>query len=87
MTWNKKLKNWRKSRNITAEQAGELIGVSKAQWIRMENGDRGAAPNRVLLLESLTGITRYEICPDVFGVAEGQIPEIPRQGAAAEALT
>lgn len=62
-----KLFTWRKANELSAEAAGKLIGVSKVQWLRLETGDRRIAPERVLLIENLTGISRHELRPDIFG--------------------
>lgn len=62
-----KLYTWRKANELSAEAAGKLIGVSKVQWLRMESGDRGIAAERVLVIENLTGISRHELRPDIFG--------------------
>ena len=62
-----KLYAWRKANELSAEAAGKLIGVGKVQWLRLETGERKPAPERVLLIESITGISRHELRPDVFG--------------------
>ncbi|MER9130718.1 helix-turn-helix transcriptional regulator [Mesorhizobium sp. M0520] len=63
------LRNWRKASGLSTEEAGHLIGVSNVQWSRIEAGSRKVAPEKVLELERITGISRHEIRPDVFGPA------------------
>jgi len=63
------LREWRKARGLSATEAGELIGVSRVQWFRMETGERSVAGNKVLKVEEITGISRHELRPDLFGEA------------------
>lgn len=62
-----KLRTWRQSVGLTAEEAGNLIGVSNVQWGRIENGTRQVAADKVLEVERVTGISRHDLRPDVFG--------------------
>lgn len=62
-----KLRTWRQSVGLSAEEAGRLIGVSNVQWGRIENGVRQVAADKVLEVERVTGISRHELRPDVFG--------------------
>jgi DNA-binding transcriptional regulator YdaS (Cro superfamily) len=39
-------------------------------WSRWENGHRQVPAERVLDIERLTGISRHDLRPDVFGPAE-----------------
>lgn len=65
-----KLKTWRLSlEKPTLEEASKLLGVSAVQVCRLENGDRKVSPERVLDFERITGISRHELRPDVFGEA------------------
>lgn len=61
------LREWRKEKNLSATEAGELIGVSRVQWFRMETGVRSVAGDKVLTLEEITGISRHVLRPDIFG--------------------
>lgn len=70
------LKQWRIERNLSADEAGALFGVSRVQWFRIESGARQVAANKTLDFERLTGISRHKLRPDIFGPA-------PKRGAAA----
>ncbi len=65
-----KLKEWRTANQITAEEAGKSIGVSRVQWFRLENGSRKPSPKSAARIEKVTGIPRHELLPDVFGPAQ-----------------
>jgi transcriptional regulator with XRE-family HTH domain len=77
----KKIRAWRKERNITIDAAGELLGVSGVQWSRYETGKRRVPAESVLALSKLTGIPAHELRPDVFPVPSG--PSITEQEHAA----
>lgn len=64
-----KLKEWRVAHGLTADEAGARISVSRVQWFRMESGARRPAHKKVLEIEALTGISRHELRPDIFGPA------------------
>lgn len=61
------LKRWRQTHGKSLVEAGELIGVTGVQWHRYESGTRRVADNRVLEIERITGISRHELRPDIFG--------------------
>lgn len=61
-----KLRTWRKAEGITAAAAGAKIGVSSVQWFRMETDKRAVAADKVLQVEAMTGISRFELRPDIF---------------------
>lgn len=67
------LKNWRKAQGLSAEAAGKLIGVSRVQWFRMESGARAVAADKVIDIETLTGISRHVLRPDVFGAPSKEV--------------
>jgi transcriptional regulator with XRE-family HTH domain len=67
MTWNEKIRAWRKSQKMTLSEAGALVGVTKAQWSRYESATRRVAPELVRDMERITGVSRHEILPGVFG--------------------
>ena len=62
-----KLKQWRGVRR-TDEVAAQLR-VTASMWSRWETGARPIPAHRVLDIEKLTGVSRYELRPDVFGSA------------------
>lgn len=66
------LRNWRRAAGLTAEEAGGLIGVSNVQWGRLENGTRQVAADKAIEVERITGISRHELRPDVFGPTPSQ---------------
>lgn len=60
------LRTWRKSANITVEDAAAQVGVGRVQWYRWETGVRGIPPTRVLEIERVTGISRHDLRPDLY---------------------
>lgn len=65
-----KLTEWRKSLEPnTLEHAGRLLGVSAVQMLRYERGERSIPPAKALAVEQITGISRHDLRPDVFGPA------------------
>ena len=71
------LKTWRIQTEMAPKMAARTIGVSLPTWSRWENGRRPIPPMRVLDIERLTGISRHELRPDLFGpppqLAEGVV--------------
>lgn len=61
-----KLREWREAQNISAKEAGDLIGVSRVQWFRLERGSRRASPDSARRIEEVTGIPRHELRPDIW---------------------
>lgn len=66
-----KLREWRHAQEKSLDEAGALIGVTGVQWHRYESGARKVAPDKALLVEEITGISRHELRPDVFGAMQG----------------
>lgn len=62
---------WRKSLpgNSMAE-AARLLGVSAVQVFRYEKGSRKISPHKCVEVERITGISRHELRPDIFGKAQ-----------------
>lgn len=59
---------YRKTRNLTRREIGDLIGVS-AEFIRLcERGDRRLAPEKAILLEEKTGggLPKHITRPDLW---------------------
>lgn len=71
------LKQWRQNEGKSLIEAGALIGVTGVQWHRYESGTRRVAPDKAIDVERITGISRHELRPDIFGPAPAE------QGAAA----
>lgn len=61
------LKAWRASAEKSAEDAAREVGVTLAMWSRWETGARQIPANRVLDIETMTGVSRHVLRPDVFG--------------------
>lgn len=80
------LKTWRVSQGITADEAGARVGVGRVQWFRWEKGARKIPAERVLDIERMTGISRHELLPEVFGFEPSEpppkAPAIPTEAAA-----
>jgi hypothetical protein len=63
------LARWRKGEGRSAEKAAEMAGVTVAMWSRFETGARRIPAERVIEFETLTGVSRHNLRPDVFGEA------------------
>jgi hypothetical protein len=65
-----KLREWRLARPDiqTLDAAGRALGVSGVQFYRYETGARKIAPQSVLRVSEITGISPHELRPDVFDV-------------------
>lgn len=59
------LRDWRKAKGITIDEAGILVGVSGVQWHRYEAGTRRVSPDKVADVSRLTGIPPHELRPDL----------------------
>lgn len=70
------LKTWRTSAEKSAEEVATAIGVTLAMLSRWETGVRRVPAERVLDIERVTGVSRHELRPDIYGPA-------PVQGQAA----
>ncbi len=64
------LKAWRAGAEKSAENAAREAGVTLAMWSRWETGARQVPAHRVLDLEAMTGISRHDLRPDVFGARD-----------------
>ncbi|HWU19354.1 MAG TPA: YdaS family helix-turn-helix protein [Devosia sp.] len=63
------LKAWRVGAQKSAEDVARAAGVTLAMWSRWETGARQVPADRVLTIEAITGISRHDLRPDVFGPA------------------
>ena len=61
------LKAWRAKAQIDARSAAAEAGVSLPTWSRWETGQRRVPPVRVPDIERITGISRHELRPDIYG--------------------
>ncbi len=66
---NTPLRDWRIASGKTAEEVARLIGVTPPMWSRWETGRRQVPAERTLEIERMTGVSRHELRPDVFGPA------------------
>lgn len=66
MTELTELTDWRKSQNLNARDAAAKLGVSRTQLFRLESGTRLASPSCSKRIETITGIPRSVIRPDIF---------------------
>lgn len=69
MAMSTPLKTWRSNCARSAEDVAREAGVTVAMWSRWETGARKIPAARVLDIERITGISRHELRPDVFGPA------------------
>ena len=80
------LRIYRTSHKLTQGQLGSLLGVSDATITHIENGRRPVTPENAIKWEAKTGISRADLCPEIFGDkcdcrAEPERPEIDREAA------
>jgi DNA-binding transcriptional regulator YdaS (Cro superfamily) len=61
------LKDWRVEAKMTTEEAARAATVTDATWSRWETGSRKVPAERVLQIERMTGVSRHDLRPDVFG--------------------
>jgi transcriptional regulator with XRE-family HTH domain len=73
------LAEFRKSRNLTRAQFAQLLGVTAGHSHDLEFGRRKPSPSLVFRIESITGISRHDLRPDIYGPPAGS----QKQGAAA----
>jgi DNA-binding transcriptional regulator YdaS (Cro superfamily) len=66
------IKSWRQQASRAAEDVAKEAGVTLAMWSRWETGARQVPAARVLDVERITGISRHELRPDVFGPAKSE---------------
>jgi DNA-binding transcriptional regulator YdaS (Cro superfamily) len=71
------LKAWRSRTQLDARMAATEVGVSLPTWSRWETGRRSVPAGRVLDVERITGVSRHDLRPDIYGPAP-----TPEQGAA-----
>lgn len=64
------LKTWRDGTKMPAEDAAREVGVALPTWSRWETGARRVPGGRVLDVERITGISRHDLRPDIFGPSE-----------------
>lgn len=67
------LKVWRSGTKRSADAVAKEAGVTVAMWSRWETGGRKIPAERVLDIERITGISRHELRPDVFGEKPGEV--------------
>jgi len=72
------LKLWRLGAGKTTEAAASEVGVTVAMWNRWENGRRRIPAGRVLDIDRMTGVSRYELRSDVFGSPEDEAESLAR---------
>lgn len=70
--------DFRKSRGLTLDGAANLFGVDRTTILRWERGAPPVPVKRLEEIERITGISRHELRPDVFGT-----PPTKTEGAAA----
>jgi DNA-binding transcriptional regulator YdaS (Cro superfamily) len=59
---------WRKSQEIkTQEHAAKLMGISVPYLSMIENGQRKIGVSKIARISKVTGISRQELRPDIFG--------------------
>lgn len=59
------LRDWRKAKGISIDEAGRLVGVSGVQWHRYEAGTRKVSDARLPDVSRVTGIPPHELRPDL----------------------
>jgi DNA-binding transcriptional regulator YiaG len=62
------LRAYRQANNLSLEQVGNIFGVHKTTVLRWEGGR--IPPERVLEVESKTGVSRHDLRPDIYPAAQ-----------------
>lgn len=60
---------FRKSKGLTLDAAAELLKVDRTTILRWERGSPPVPVKRLNEIETLTGIPRRKLRPDIFGAA------------------
>jgi DNA-binding XRE family transcriptional regulator/predicted GIY-YIG superfamily endonuclease len=60
------LREFRRSRRMTSDEAAAILGVSGQAWRTWEKGTRRIEAERAVLIEQRLGIDRANIRPDLF---------------------
>lgn len=76
-----KLRTWRIGANISAQEAGDRVGVSAVQWTRYETGKRSVSIDRLGMVSAMTGIPASEIRPDLYKAFDATKDGIDTMGA------
>jgi transcriptional regulator with XRE-family HTH domain len=63
------IKKYREAEGLTQEELAEKLGVSRAMVGLVESGERQIDPTEVGRWAKVTGITREQLRPDIFGRA------------------
>lgn len=66
MTNTNPLHSWRKAQNKSQAAAGEAVGVDRLTWWRWENGKSRIDIELLDRVESVTGVNRSQLRPDIF---------------------
>lgn len=61
------LRAYRLNRLVKADELAEGIGVDRSTLTRYETDKIAIPAERVLRIEALTGISRHELRPDIYG--------------------
>jgi len=68
MTTKMALANFRSSHGLTLDGAAAALGVDRKTVLRWEQGKVLIPAERVLEVERVTGISRYELRPDLAAI-------------------
>lgn len=60
------LKAWREAKGLSIPEAASQLGVERATWWRWENDERPVGLPSIAAVESLTGIPREKLRPDIY---------------------
>ena len=66
------LLTWRTSEGLSQEQVGERLSVTRWTINSVETGRRQPSTDLAKRIEALTGISRHDLRPDIFGPAPSQ---------------
>lgn len=69
MTSEHPLKAYRAATGATLDVLSAKIGVHKTTLMRWENGEVPVPTERFSIIESVTGVSRQQLRPDIFGPA------------------
>jgi len=67
MTHQSAFSEFRKNSPLTLDGVAALFGVDRTTILRWEKGEPPIPIKRLLEIEKITGISRHDLRPDVFG--------------------
>jgi len=69
------ISDFRRSKNLTLEQFGHLVGVQKAAVSKWEKGIAGPSPALAIEIEKATNgqLSRWDVRPDLWDAPQSEV--------------